>query len=72
MKSLLRKRRGFRIWSIASSWNVTRRIGRNCNISVEGRHIGTRRNGPAPHIDALRKAINLLDRPDGEIWRSGE
>jgi hypothetical protein len=29
-------------------------------------------DGPAPHIDALRKAINLLDRPDGEIWRSGE
>ena len=21
-------------------------------------------NGPAPHIDALRKAINMLDRPD--------
>src|SRR6266542_1356080 len=28
--------------------------------------------GPAPHIDALRKAIDLLDRPDGELWRSGE
>jgi hypothetical protein len=25
-------------------------------------------DGPAPHIDALRKAINLLDRPDGELW----
>jgi hypothetical protein len=27
-------------------------------------------DGPAPHIDALRKAINLLDRPDGELWPS--
>jgi tetratricopeptide (TPR) repeat protein len=25
-------------------------------------------DGSAPHIDALRKAIDLLDRRDGEIW----
>ena len=35
-----------RIWSTASSRNVMRQIGRSCNISVEGRHLGTRRCRP--------------------------
>jgi hypothetical protein len=26
--------------------------------------------GPMPHIEALRKAIDLQDTPDGELWRT--
>ena len=40
---LLRNRRDFKVSTTASCRNVTRRIGRSWTISVEGRHIGTRR-----------------------------
>jgi hypothetical protein len=71
-KSLLSKPRGFRTWSDANSWSVTKRTVRSSTISAGRRRIGRRNLRPrytACRMDVSRQSVRAQSASVGRRTR---